>query len=89
VEQAGSLALVLLRDAEEHPQTASRADACVELAREQQVPVVELRAEGSSSLARLASLIGLADFASTYRALLAGTDPTAARALDAVKSRLA
>ena len=89
VEQAGSLALVLLRDAEEHPQTAARAQACLELAREQQVPVVELQAEGDSSLARLASLVGLVDYTSTYLALLHGTDPTPVRAITALKGRVA
>ena len=89
VEQAGSLALVLLRDTVEHPHTAARAQACLELAREQQVPVVELPAEGTSSLARLASLIGVVDFASAYLALLQGTDPTPVRAIDALKSRAA
>ena len=44
VEQAGILALVVLRDVEEHPVTALRADVCLDLARERSVPVVELRA---------------------------------------------
>ena len=89
VEQAGSLALVLLRDSVEHPHTAALAQACLELAREQQVPVVELRAEGDSSLARLTSLVGLVDYTSTYLALLQGTDPTPVRAIAALKGRLA
>jgi len=89
VEQAGSLALVLLRDTEEHPQTALRADVCAELARERQVPVVELRAEGASSFARLASLVEMNDFASTYLALLGGTDPTPVEAITALKGRIA
>ncbi len=76
VEQPGSLALVVLRDTDEHPVTAARADVCLELARERSVPVVELRAEGDSRLARLASLVAVPDFASAYLALLQGTDPT-------------
>ena len=87
VEQAGSLALVLLRDLDEHPQTARTADGCAELARERSVPVAELLAEGEGPLPRLASLVGLTDFASTYLALLEGTDPTAVRAVTALEQR--
>jgi glucose/mannose-6-phosphate isomerase len=86
-EQPGLLALVLLRDIEEHPQTARRADTSVELAREREVPVVQLRAEGQGSFARLASLVGLADYASTYVALLQGTDPTPVDIITALKAR--
>jgi glucose/mannose-6-phosphate isomerase len=87
VEQAGVLALVLLRDVEEHPTTSLRADVCLELARERQVPVLELRAEGSSRLARLASLVAVPDFASAYLALLQGTDPTPVEAIAALRAR--
>jgi glucose/mannose-6-phosphate isomerase len=87
VEQAGTLALVALRDTDEHPVTASRADVVLELARERSVPVAELRAEGSGRLARLASLVAVTDFASAYLALLQGTDPTPVAAIDALKAR--
>jgi glucose/mannose-6-phosphate isomerase len=87
VEQPGLLALVALRDAEEHPVTALRADVCLELARERSVPVVELRAEGVSRFARLASLVAVPDFASAYLALLHGTDPTPVEAIDELKAR--
>ncbi len=87
VEQAGSLALVALRDTDEHPVTASRADVVLELARERSVPVAELRAEGSGRLARLASLVAVTDYASAYLALLQGTDPTPVAAIDALKAR--
>ena len=87
VEQAGVLSLVALRDAEEHPVTAQRADVGLELARERQVPVLELRAEGSSRVARLASVVAVPDFASAYLALLHGTDPTPVGAIDQLKAR--
>ncbi len=84
-ELPGTLALVLLRDAEEHPVTARQADVAVELARDRSIPVVELRAEGDSALARLASLVGLTDYASTYLALLGGTDPSTVDAVSALR----
>jgi glucose/mannose-6-phosphate isomerase len=89
VERAGSLALVVLRDLEEDPRTARRAELSVELARERSVPCVELLAEGDSSLARLASLVAMTDYASVYLALLQGTDPTPVEAITALKGRLA
>jgi glucose/mannose-6-phosphate isomerase len=88
VERDSSLALVLLRDTEEHPQTALRADVSVDLARERQVPVVELRAEGASAFARLASLVGLTDWASAYLALALGLDPTPVDAITTLKQRI-
>ena len=83
----GLLALVVLRDHDEHPVTALRADVCLEMARERSVPVTELRAEGASRFARLASLVAVPDFASAYLALLHGTDPTPVEAIDALKAR--
>jgi glucose/mannose-6-phosphate isomerase len=83
------LALVLLRDVEEHPQVARRADISAELARERGVPVTSLQAEGTSSFARLASLVGATDWASTYLALRLGIDPTPVDAITSLKSRIA
>jgi glucose/mannose-6-phosphate isomerase len=88
-EQDSRLSLVLLRDTDEHPQVTRRADVSAELARERDVPLLALQAEGSSSMARLASLVGLTDYASTYLALLQGIDPTPVDAITALKQRIA
>ena len=88
-ERAAGLTLVLLRDSEEHPQVALRAEVSAELARERALTVVQLRAEGASSFARLASLVGVTDYASAYLALLQGTDPTPVDAITALKQRIA
>jgi glucose/mannose-6-phosphate isomerase len=82
------LTLVLLRDTEEHPQVARRADVSAELARERDIPVLQLQAEGGAALSRLASLVGLTDYASTYLALLQGLDPTPVDAITALKDRI-
>ncbi|MCW2776394.1 MAG: Mannose-6-phosphate isomerase, partial [Frankiales bacterium] len=89
VEPLPSLHLVLLRDTEEHPQVARRADVSTELAQERGIGVSALVAEGASSFERLASLVGLLDWASTYLALLEGTDPTPVDAITALKQRIA
>ncbi|MCU1624753.1 MAG: Mannose-6-phosphate isomerase [Frankiales bacterium] len=70
------LHLVLLRDTEEHPAVARRATVARDLARSRGVDVSELVAEGLSPFQRLASLVALGDWTSTYVALVEGTDPT-------------
>ncbi|SQD95493.1 MULTISPECIES: SIS domain-containing protein [unclassified Parafrankia] len=73
------LRLILLRDpAGEHPEIARAAERAVVLAGEHGVGVTELRAEGTAPLERLASLIGLIDFAGSYVGLALGVDPGAA-----------
>ena len=69
------LHLVLLREPGEQPRVAEQADACARLAAGHGVEVSALQAEGGSPLARLASLVCVTDFASTYLALAEGTDP--------------
>ncbi len=87
VERPG-LHLVLLREEQEHPQVARRAELCVELGAERGVPVSVVRAEGQGALARVASLVGVTDFASAYLALHEGTDPTPVEAIAALKQRM-
>jgi glucose/mannose-6-phosphate isomerase len=86
---AGRLALVLIRDTEEHPQTARRADVSAELAEQRGVPVHLLRAEGASAFERLARLVCTGDFVSTYLAIAQGIDPTPVDAITALKSAIA
>jgi glucose/mannose-6-phosphate isomerase len=87
-DEDSRMSLVLLRDLDEHPQAARRAEVSAELARERDVPVLSLSAEGDSALERLASLIGVADYTSAYLALLLGIDPTPVDAITALKERI-
>ncbi len=82
------LHLVLLRDSEEHRQVARRATACRDLARARGVEVSELQAEGGSALERMASLVAVGDWASTYLALAQGTDPTPVEAIAELKAEV-
>jgi glucose/mannose-6-phosphate isomerase len=85
------LRLVLVRDSAdggEHPQVAKRAEVSTELALERGIEVSELRAAGASALERLASVVGLMDYASVYLGLLYGVDPTPVEAIQALKARL-
>jgi glucose/mannose-6-phosphate isomerase len=71
-----ALRLVLMGDTEEHPQVRRRREISAQVATERGVPVSEVRAEGSHPVERLASLVGLTDFASVYLAIGLGIDPT-------------
>jgi len=82
------LRLVILRDSVEHPRVARRREASRELAEDRGIEVSELTAEGDAPLERLASLIGLPDFASVYLALLAGIDPTPIAPIVELKTRI-
>jgi glucose/mannose-6-phosphate isomerase len=88
-DSADSVTLVLLRDSDEHPQLAKRAEATLELARERRIDVEVVAAEGDAPLERLASLVAMVDFASVYLALLTGVDPSAMRPITELKERIA
>ncbi|MDL4814658.1 bifunctional phosphoglucose/phosphomannose isomerase [Actinomadura opuntiae] len=83
------LHLVVLRDTEEHPQTAKRRAASVEMARDRGVAVTEILAEGAHPLERIATMIALADYVTVYLAITLGVDPTPVRAIQELKARIA
>ncbi|WP_188191241.1 SIS domain-containing protein [Nonomuraea sp. SYSU D8015] len=83
-----TLRLVVLRDIEEHPQVTRRREAALRLARERGLPVTELAAKGEHPLERMAMLIALGDYASTYLALGYAVDPTLVSAITELKARI-
>jgi glucose/mannose-6-phosphate isomerase len=80
--------VVLLRDTEENPAVARRAVVVRDLARSRGVDVSELVAEGMAPFQRLASLIALGDWTTTYLALAQGTDPTPVDAITDLKAQV-
>jgi glucose/mannose-6-phosphate isomerase len=80
--------LVVLRDSDEHPRLRARREAATELASERGVQVSEIAAATGGPLTRLASLVGMPDFASVYLALLFGIDPTPVGPIAQLKSRI-
>nr|WP_062335369.1 SIS domain-containing protein [Herbidospora sakaeratensis] len=87
--QGRQLRLFVLRDTDEDERETRTRGTTVRLAENRDVRVSELMAEGRHPLERLATLIGLADFASVYLALGYGIDPTPVSAVRELKARIA
>ena len=83
------LRLVILRDRQEHPQVARRREVSVELAAQRGIEVSELTADGDTPLQRLASLIQLIDYATTYLGIAIGVDPGPVAVIGELKERIA
>lgn len=86
--QGEGFALIVLRESGEHPGTARRLEATLDAIGASGLPVLEVRARGSSALARTLSLMLIGDVASTYHALARGVDPTPIVAIERLKERL-
>ena len=82
------LAVVLLRDPEEHPRNSLRFEVTRRLIRPLVSDVVELRPEGTCALARLFSLVFVTQLASIYVGLARGVDPGPVDVLEALKTEL-
>jgi hypothetical protein len=87
---ATSLRLLLMHDSIDDEDDDVRRVAAVvaDTAREGGVLVTELRAEAGPALARIASLVGLTDFASVYLALGMGLDPATSPHVADLKERI-
>lgn len=88
-EQPVRVRLVLVHDDDGNESTASQVAASQELAEARGVPVTLLSSQGQSPVERLASLVGLVDYATVYLALGQAVDPTPVDAIDELKRRLA
>ena len=82
------LRIVLLRDSLEHPQDARRALITSDLATSRGIPVDVVAAQEGHAVVRLASLIGVIDWASVYTALALGIDPSPIGPINELKDRI-
>lgn len=82
-------ALVVLRHDGESSAMARRIDATLRIIRGSFAFTTEIRAEGSSELARFLDLTYLGDFTSTYLAIAGGVDPAPVEPIDRLKRELA
>jgi glucose/mannose-6-phosphate isomerase len=80
-------AVVLLRDAGEHPRVARRLALTREIVNPH-APVHEVHARGEGRLARLLSLVLQGDWTSYYVAIQRGVDPWAVEVLEGFKRRM-
>jgi glucose/mannose-6-phosphate isomerase len=90
-KQASNWAVIFLRDPNErfeNPRIVRRVEVTAELVG-RVAPVHEVMAEGESLLARLFSLVYIADFVSVYLAYLYGVCPTDISYIDHLKAELA
>jgi glucose/mannose-6-phosphate isomerase len=84
----GRLAVVLLRDPEDHPRVAARFDWLTAYLKRRGVPAFPVLAAGDDPAARLLSAAALGDFVSYYLALENGVDPSALPGVEALKTAL-
>lgn len=80
--------LVLLRDSESHPRDQRRGDLAIELATGRGMRPFQVRDRSGHAVVRLASLVGLLDWASVYTALVLGIDPTPIGPISELKARI-
>jgi glucose/mannose-6-phosphate isomerase len=83
------LRAVLVHDDDGGEDTAARVEVSEQVATARGVPVSSLRSEGVTPLERLASLVGVIDYATVYLAIAEGVDPTPVAPIDELKARLA
>ncbi|CAN5547882.1 bifunctional phosphoglucose/phosphomannose isomerase [soil metagenome] len=80
---------VLLRDVQEHARVAARVEITKRLIQDRLADMVEVRAHGSSPLARVLSLIFVTQLAAIYVGLSYGVDPGPVEVIQQLKSELA
>jgi glucose/mannose-6-phosphate isomerase len=83
------VAVVVLRDPEDHPRIRQRMDATRRILQERAASWTEIDARGRHRLTRMLTTIQLGDFTSCYLAMLLGVDPTPVATIDRIKAELA
>lgn len=83
------IAVVVLRDAGEHPQVRRRIDVTRDLLAKRAALWQEVTSQGQSTLARVMSLVHYGDWVSFYLAFLNGVDPTPVGLIQQLKETLA
>jgi glucose/mannose-6-phosphate isomerase len=87
-DMAEHFSVILIRDEDEPESIRQRIEATKEIIRKQSVKTFELHSLGKSTLAKMASVICIGDFASIYLAILRGIDPTPVNTISVLKERL-
>jgi glucose/mannose-6-phosphate isomerase len=80
--------VVLLRDRGDHKRIQKRMELTRQLLSEKTQNIADVWSDGNSLLARMFSLVYLADWTSYYLAILTGVDPTPVNVIDHLKKEL-
>ena len=88
-EIAGRMAVVVLRDRDDHPQVQRRMDITREIVQPYVGAWYEVETEGESRLARMCSLIQLGDWTSFWLAMRQRVDPSPVGSIEQLKGMLA
>ena len=83
-----NLHMIILRTEDDDSRMHLRMDTMKKIAADTGRPVLDIRAEGVSRIARILYLVFLGDMASFYLAVLYGADPTAIENIDTLKEIL-
>jgi glucose/mannose-6-phosphate isomerase len=81
--------VVILKDADDHPQIAKRMAISESIISSRIRQVIKIDSRGQSWLARFYSLVYLGDYVSYYLALEYGVNPTPVKVIDYLKAELA
>ena len=79
---------VMITGSDDHPKTKQRWQILKEYFMSQGITYEEMHSGSGGILAKLVGLIYWADYASIYRAIINGTDPTPIKSIEFVKERL-
>lgn len=82
------LAVIVLRDSDDHPQIRKRMNIVEGIIKEQSVELIEVHSRGTLPFERMLSLVQLGDFVSYYLAVLNNVDPTPVEVIEFLKKEL-
>lgn len=84
----GRMAVVVLRDRDDHPRIQRRMEVTGKLLGERAGAWTEVVSKGEGPLARMLSLVNLGDWVSFYLAMIQDVDPTPIPLIDALKEAM-
>lgn len=87
-QHAERLLVILLRDAEDHPQVRTRMNVVKEIIDKAGIEIYEVHTKGKSRMERMFSAIQMADFTSYYLAVINEVDPEPVEAIEWLKKEL-
>jgi glucose/mannose-6-phosphate isomerase len=87
-EMLGRFIAIFLRDRDDHPRVQARIDIARKIIGKEAGGAIEIASQGESLLARIFSLVHLADWTSYYLAVLNGVDPMPVPIIENLKRQL-